>query len=72
MPLRGDLKEFGVPEVFQLLEQQAKTGCLNVKTDIKEIEVYFREGRIVGAFPGGEDPWNYLAGILCRVGSILS
>jgi hypothetical protein len=68
MPLRGDLREFGVPEIFQLLEQQAKTGCLNVKTDIKEIEVYFREGRIVGAFPGGQDPWDYLAGILCRVG----
>ena len=46
MPLRGDLREFGVPEVFQLLEQQAKTGCLNVKIDGKEIEVYFREGRI--------------------------
>jgi hypothetical protein len=68
MPLRGDLKEFGVPEVFQLLEQQAKTGCLNVKTDFREIEVYFREGRIVGAFPSGQDPWDYLAGILCRVG----
>jgi hypothetical protein len=68
MPLRGDLREFGVPEIFQLLEQQAKTGCLNVKTDIKELEVYFREGRIVGAFPGGTDPWDHLAGILFRVG----
>jgi hypothetical protein len=68
MPLRGDLREFGVPEVFQLLEQQAKTGCLNVKTDIKEIEVYFREGRVVGAFPGGTDPWHYLARILSRMG----
>ena len=68
MPLRGDLKEFGVPEIFQLLEQQSKTGCLNVKTDIREIEVYFREGRVVGALPGGKKPWDYLMGILCRVG----
>ncbi len=68
MPLRGDLREFGVPEIFQLLEQQAKTGCLNVKTDVKELEVYFREGRIVGAFPAGTDPWDHLAGILFRVG----
>jgi hypothetical protein len=50
------------------LEQQAKTGCLHIKTSIKDIEVYFREGMIVGALPGGEKPWNHLVGILCRVG----
>lgn len=68
MPLRGDLKEFGVPEIFQLLEQQGKTGCLNIKTDTKEIEIYFREGMVVGAFPWGEKPWDHLVGILLRVG----
>jgi hypothetical protein len=68
MPLRGDLKEFGVPEIFQLLEQQAKTGCLHIKTDIRDLEVYFREGMVVGAFPGGEKPWDHLLGILCRIG----
>ncbi len=68
MPLRGDLKEFGIPEIFQLLEQQGKTGSLNIKTSVREIEVYFREGMIVGAFPAGKDPWDYLVGILFRVG----
>ncbi len=68
MPLRGDLKEFGVPEIFQLLEQQGKTGCLNLKTEIREIEVYFREGMVVGALPSGKDPWDHLVGILFRVG----
>ena len=68
MPLRGDLKEFGVPEIFQLLEQQGKTGCLHIKTSIRDIEVYFREGMVVGAFPAGEKPWDHLLGILCRVG----
>ena len=68
MPLRGDLREFGVHEIFQLLEQQAKTGCLQVRTEIKDIEVYFREGMVVGAFPGGKQPWDHLVGILCRVG----
>ena len=68
MALRGDLREFGVPEIFQLLEQQAKTGCLQIKTDIKEIEVYFREGLVVGAFPGGRKPWDHLVGLLRRVG----
>ncbi len=68
MPLRGDLREFGVPEIFQLLEQQAKTGCLNLKTEFREIEVYFREGMVVGALPSGKDPWDHLVGILFRVG----
>jgi len=68
MPLRGDLKEFGVPEIFQLLEQQAKTGCLHIKTSSKDMEVYFHEGMVVGALPAGENPWNHLVGILCRVG----
>ncbi len=68
MPLRGDLKEFGIPEIFQLLEQQGKTGCLNIKTAVKETEVYFREGMVVGAFPAGKDPWDHLVGILFRVG----
>jgi hypothetical protein len=68
MPLRGDLKEFGVPEIFQLLEQQGKTGCLNLKTEIRAIEVYFREGMVVGALPAGKDPWDHLMGILFRVG----
>jgi hypothetical protein len=68
MPLRGDLKEFGVPEIFQLLEQQGKSGCLHIKTSIRDIEVYFREGMVVGAFPDGEKPWDHLLGILCRVG----
>ena len=68
MPLRGDLKEFGVPEIFQFLEQQGKTGCLNIKTDTKEAEIYFREGMVVGALPYGEKPWDHLVGILVRVG----
>lgn len=68
MPLRGDLREFGIPEIFQLLEQQAKTGCLHINAGVRDVEVYLREGRIVGALPAGKNPWDHLAGILLRVG----
>jgi hypothetical protein len=68
MPLRGDLREFGIPEIFQLLEQQAKTGCLHINAGVRDVEVYFREGRVVGALPAGKNPWDQLAGILLRVG----
>lgn len=68
MALRGDLKEFGVPEIFQLLEQQSKTGCLHVKAGLRDLEVYFRDGMVVGAFPAGKEPWDHLVGILLRVG----
>jgi len=56
MPLQGDLKEFGIPEVFQLLEQQEKTGCLLIDMENQVVEVYFEEGRIAGAFSGGQTP----------------
>jgi hypothetical protein len=68
MSLRGDLREFGVPEIFQFLEQQAKTGCLKVKTETRDSEIYFRDGMVVGAFPAGKDPWDHLVEILVRVG----
>jgi len=56
MPLQGDLKEFGVPEMLQLLEQQGKSGCLQIRSDNQEIEVYFQQGKILGVFEAGKTP----------------
>ncbi len=68
MPLQGDLKEFGIPEIFQLLEQQAKTGCLCIQTDSGEIEVYFQEGKIAGALRSGRSPAEQLLSTLETMG----
>jgi hypothetical protein len=68
MPLEGELKEFGVPEIFQLLEQQDKTGCLLLSFESNQIEVYFQEGKIVGAIPEGRTPSEHLLETLDELG----
>ena len=67
MPLQGDLKDFGTPEVFQFLEQHAKSGCLQIDIEAGSAEVYFRSGKIVGVLPGGRNVGEQVLGILCRL-----
>jgi hypothetical protein len=68
MPLEGDLKEFGVAEIFQLLEHQAKTGCLLLSTGASRIDVYFLKGGIVGVVPDGRTPSEHLLETLEKTG----
>jgi hypothetical protein len=52
MPLEGELKDFNILEVIQLLGQQGKTGVLKVSGLGKlgdEAEIFFFEGRITHA-----------------------
>lgn len=70
MPLQGDLREFGVPEVFQILERQEKSGRLRIDAEAEKIEIYFEEGRIVGAFLAGRNPSDSLLEVLCKLGHL--
>jgi signal recognition particle receptor subunit beta len=60
MLLRGNLKEFSLPNVFQLVKMSAKTGCLTLAREGEEGKVFFRKGQICYAasspqgFPLGE------------------
>ena len=49
MVLKGTLKDFGLPDIFQLLFLQRKTGILTVRSDQNEITITFRKGFIVSA-----------------------
>ena len=70
--LRGELADFGISDVFQLVGQQCKTGCLEVRRGAELAFVLFEGGEVVGAFPG--EPTGELAlgrklvgaGVLCR------
>jgi len=55
MLLKGNLKEFSLPNVFQLVKMSAKTGCLTLTREGEEGKVYFRNGQICFAIssPGG-------------------
>lgn len=46
MSLKGNLKEFSLADIFQLLDLSKKTGTLYVDDSEKENRVFFREGKI--------------------------
>jgi hypothetical protein len=51
MPIEGALREFGIHDVFQLLDLSRKTGMLRVRSELRNDEgvVYFDGGRVVHA-----------------------
>src|SRR5436190_23712788 len=51
MAIEGPLQEFGIHDVFQLLDLSRKTGLLRVSSELRsdEGEVFFDGGRVVHA-----------------------
>jgi hypothetical protein len=51
MPIEGPLREFGIHDVFQLLDLSRKTGMLRVTSELRDDEgrVYFEAGKVVHA-----------------------
>jgi len=47
--LHGNLQDFGIGEVFQLIGQQRKTGVLEVRGEQGEVELRFDSGGVVAA-----------------------
>jgi hypothetical protein len=67
--LNGNLRDFGISEVFQLIGQQRKTGTLRVREGAREFELHFDEGRIVSAAPC-DAPGVAIGDMLMRCGVI--
>jgi len=68
--LRGNLEDFGISEVFQLIGQQRKTGVLEVSSEERRIHVVFDAGHVVCASPVQEQADGALAELLVRQGRI--
>ncbi|MBW2714572.1 MAG: DUF4388 domain-containing protein [Deltaproteobacteria bacterium] len=68
--LRGDLKDFGIADVFQLIGQQRKTGVLEFNGDGQRIQILFDEGAVVSASPIGSWPEAAFAEMLMRCGML--
>jgi len=49
--LHGDLRDFGIAEVFQLIGQQRKTGALEINGEGSSICIFFDQGRVVRGGP---------------------
>jgi hypothetical protein len=48
--LQGNLKEFNLPNIFQLVKMSAKTGALTIKREEEWGRIFFRNGQIYYAF----------------------
>ena len=50
MDLQGNIENFGLPEIFQLLSSGQKTGTLGIQKGEEVAMVYFREGQVFYAY----------------------
>ena len=66
MALQGDLRDFSITEIVQLIGQQFKTGVLNVQHGRKKVEIYFVDGMIVHVFSNYRAKKNLLGEILVK------
>ncbi len=64
MALKGNLRDFSITQLLNLISVAQKTGTLVVEVPSQEIWVFFREGKLAYARNGHED--NSLAAILYR------
>jgi len=68
MALKGNLKDFGVAQLLNLIHIARKTGTLTVRSDSMAATLYFREGKLLGAYQEGKD--YGLLSLMQRAGKI--
>jgi len=68
--LSGNLKDFGIADVFQLIGQQRKTGLLALRTRGAEATLVFDKGSVVTAVPAADGDVEALGDKLVRCGLI--
>ena len=66
--LRGNLEDFGIADVFQLIGQQRKTGILELRGEGGSVELRFDRGSVVLAAPLRAEPHDALGEMLVRCG----
>ncbi|HVO30201.1 MAG TPA: DUF4388 domain-containing protein, partial [bacterium] len=64
MALKGTLKDFGISDIFQLIQQQQKAGILVMKDKEHEVRILFDTGKIVGAESIGSKAQKEPLGVL--------
>ena len=68
MDLQGNLENFGLPEIFQLLSSAQKTGTLGIQKGDEVAMVYFRGGQVFYAY--GPRKMTRLGDLLVKQGRI--
>ena len=68
MPLRGNLRDFSTDKLLNLISLAHKTGTLTIQGPTEAARMAFREGKLIFAQVGNEDP--SLAFVLRKVGKL--
>jgi hypothetical protein len=68
--LHGNLRDFGIGEVFQLIGQQQKTGVLDVTGETERVRIAFDRGSVVWGEPVGPYERAALGDLLVRSGLV--
>jgi hypothetical protein len=68
--LRGNLQDFGIADVFQLIGQQRKTGVLEFRGEAGKVQLRFDRGAVVAAAPVGSWAEEALGEMLVRCGRL--
>jgi hypothetical protein len=68
--LHGNLRDFGIGEVFQLIGQQQKTGVLDVTGSRERVRIAFERGSVVWGEPAGPYEHASLGDLLVRSGMV--
>jgi hypothetical protein len=56
MILSGELRDFSLADVLQLLLQQRKTGVLTLNREKEKAELFVSQGNLTGVRVNGESP----------------
>jgi hypothetical protein len=66
--LGGNLRDFGIAEIFQLIGQQRKTGILEISDGSQNMQLAFDAGAVVWASPAGTSEHSVLGERVVRAG----
>lgn len=70
MALSGSIKDFGLPDIFQLIGLQRKTGTLTLKRDAEQVTVVFENGMVVASDTVGKRIEDKLGHVLVKTGRL--
>jgi predicted transcriptional regulator len=70
MALEGTIKDFGLPDIFQLIGLQRKTGILTLKSEKENVTVTFENGMVVMADSSAKRLEDRLGSVLVKQGKL--
>jgi uncharacterized protein DUF4388 len=70
MALEGTIKDFGLPDIFQLIGLQRKTGLLALKNEKEQVTVTFENGMVVMADSSAKRLEDRLGNVLVKQGKL--